>query len=267
MPRKKTPLKPAKEISQPIDSSSTVKSAARVMQILELFDDIKREASVMEVADALGYPQSSTSALLRSLVALGYIQYNPEKRTYITSIRVTLLGNWVNARLSSEGGIIRMMRQLNDETGNTIVLATRNGMYAQYIHVIQATNPARLHLSLGTVRPLAYSGAGHAILSTLSTQEVTRIVTRYNAECQDEEHKASLRALLNELENVRDRGYAVSYGMQTKGGGIIAAPIPQPKNKPVLVIGIGGIVEVMKAHETELATALRTSIQEYKRTD
>ena len=51
-----------------------------------------------------------------------------------------------------------MMKKLNELTGDTIVLATRNGLYEQYIRVIQATSPARLHMTLGTARPLAASG-------------------------------------------------------------------------------------------------------------
>src|SRR3546814_4827584 len=56
----------------------------------------------MEIADALGYPQSSTSALLRSLVGMGYLNYDAHARTYITSSRVALLGSWVNSQFRSE---------------------------------------------------------------------------------------------------------------------------------------------------------------------
>ena len=87
----------------------TVKSATRVIEILEFFDDLQAPATVMEVADSLGYPQSSTSALLRSLVALGYINYDAFKRTYVTSSRVALLGSWMKAQFLSEGAIITMM--------------------------------------------------------------------------------------------------------------------------------------------------------------
>ena len=51
---------------------STVKSAARVLAILEYFDDLQRPSTVTEIAEELTYPQSSTSALLRSLVSMGY---------------------------------------------------------------------------------------------------------------------------------------------------------------------------------------------------
>src|SRR3546814_12336581 len=52
--------------------TSVVKSAGRALQILEYFDDARREANMIDISRALHYPESSTSILLRSLVALGY---------------------------------------------------------------------------------------------------------------------------------------------------------------------------------------------------
>lgn len=243
-------------MARPQMGERTVKSAGRVLEILEFFDDIQRRSTVMEVADALGYPQSSTSALLRSLVSLGYLNYDRLARTYVTSSRVALLGSWVNSPFFAEGKIIGLMKEANERTGDTIVLATRYGLQVQYIHVIQATSPARLHMTLGTVRSLVNSGAGYAMLSTLSDSEVQRIVIRINAEAGEGEPHVNLRELLETLAQVRKRGYAFTCDRVTRGGGIIAAPLPQIGDQPRMVIGIGGISEVMRGRQEELAATL-----------
>ena len=234
----------------------TVKSAGRVLEILEYFDDLQRQSTVMEIADALGYPQSSASALLRSLVGLGYLNYDARARTYITSSRVALLGSWVNSQFFAEGAIISMMKAMNELTGDTVMLAVRNGLHVQYIHVIQATSPARLHMTLGTVRPLAASGAGYAILSTMTDAEVTRLVMRINAEAEEGQPLVKLRELLDELAEIRRKGYAFTCDMVTRGGGIIAAPLPRVSGQPLMVVGIGGISEVMRGREQELSSAI-----------
>jgi DNA-binding IclR family transcriptional regulator len=253
--------KSGRRISEkPPSEQKTVKSAGRVLEVLEYFDDIQRHSTVMEIADALGYPQSSTSALLRSLVSLGYLNFDPHTRAYITSSRVALLGSWANSPFFTEGGIISMMKDLNELTGDTIVLATRNGLYVQYIHVIQATSPARLHMTLGTARRLAASGAGYAVLSTMSDVEVTRLVMRINAEAEEGQPLIRIRDLLETLAVARRRGYAFTWDVVTRGGGIIAAPLPRINGQPLMVIGIGGISEVMRAREQELAAILKEQI-------
>jgi DNA-binding IclR family transcriptional regulator len=233
-----------------------VKSAGRVLEILEFFDDVQRESTVMEIAETLGYPQSSTSALLRSLVDMGYLIYAPTRRTYITSNRVALLGSWMNSDFFREGAIISMMKELNEETRDTVVLATRNGLYVQYIHVIQATNPARLHITLGTARPLAASSAGYAMLSTLKDEEVRRIVMRINAEAAADEPLLKIADILARLAEIRVKGYAFTQDLVTRGGGMISAPLPRVDRQPQMVVGIGGISEVMRNKESELAAAL-----------
>jgi DNA-binding IclR family transcriptional regulator len=243
--------------------AGVVKSAGRVLQILEFFDDIQRPATVVELSETLNYPQSSTSALLRSLVTLGYLKHDPYARTYVTSSRVALLGNWVNAEFVREGAVIRLMKELNQRTGDTVVLATRNGLQCQYIHVIQATSPARLHMTLGTVRPLAASGAGYALLSALSDAEITRLVMRVNADARPDDRLVRLSELLPQLEDIRQLGYAFTCNMVTRGGGILAAPLPQKPGENLLVVGIGGISEVMLSRKEELIGILRECIDKH----
>jgi DNA-binding IclR family transcriptional regulator len=238
----------------------TVKSAGRVLEILEYFDDLQRASTVMEIADALGYPQSSTSALLRSLVSLGYLNYDAMSRTYVTSSRVALLGSWVSSQFFAEGAIISMMKELNERTGDTVMLGVRNGLHIQYIHVIQATSPARLHMTLGTVRPLAASGAGYALLSTMTDNEVTRLIMRINAEAEEGQPLIKIRDVLDALADIRRKGYAFSCDMVTRGGGIIATALPRQNGQPRMVLGIGGISEVMRSREEELATALKEQV-------
>jgi hypothetical protein len=66
-------------------AKGTVKSAGRVLQIFEFFDEIQREARVAEIAERLAFPQSSTSILLKCLVDLGYLDYLPEARSFLPS--------------------------------------------------------------------------------------------------------------------------------------------------------------------------------------
>ena len=154
-----------------------------------------------------------------------------------------------------------MMKELNERTGDTVVLAVRNGLHMQYIHVVQATSPARLHMTLGTVRPLAASGAGYALLSTMTDTEVTRLVIRINAETEEGTPLIKIRELLESLAVIRRKGYAFTCDMVTRGGGIVAAPLPRINGQPRMILGMGGISEVMRGREEELSVALLDQIK------
>lgn len=76
-------------------SDTVVKSAARVLEVFEFFAGRKTPATVGEVCASLGYPQSSTSVLLKSLLTLGYLSYDSGTRRYAPSEKVARLGNWI----------------------------------------------------------------------------------------------------------------------------------------------------------------------------
>jgi len=238
-----------------------VKSAGRVLQILEYFDEIQRSANVVEIAEMLKLPQSSTSALLRSLVAMGYLHFDRMARTYMPSCRVALLGNWVNHPLFMGGSALQCMEELQQRTGDAVVLAIRNGIWAQYIHVVQATSIARLQVTRGALRPLAASGTGYALLSTLPDAEVKKIIHRVNAESRTTKATpVNSEELLQTLAEVRRSGYAFTTDLVTAGGAMLAMALPVTDSGQALVIGLGGISEVLKKRRPELVAILRETV-------
>lgn len=243
--------------------ADVVKSAARTMQILELLDDVRRPVSLVEVAEALGYPQSSTSALLHTLTDLGYLQYNEQGRTYLPSSRVTLLGNWAHPELFGDGALLRMMAELNHRSGDSIVLAGRHGAYVRYLHVVQATSPARLHLTLGTLLPLAGAGTGLALLSTYPEEDVWRIVAPLYAP-GSREAVLKLTELRRILAEYRKTDVFYSEGMVNPGGATLTMAIPDTvETGQPMVVAIAGIAEVMRKRKQALLRMLREAVQRY----
>ena len=100
--------------SEPESQRKVVKSAARVIQTLEFFDEKKCALSVAEIAAQHGWPHSSTSALMASLVTLGYLHYDATRRTYLPTMRVALLGDWVQDDSFKDGQLMRLMHHLRD---------------------------------------------------------------------------------------------------------------------------------------------------------
>ncbi|MBS0320573.1 MAG: helix-turn-helix domain-containing protein [Proteobacteria bacterium] len=243
--------------------NSTVKSAARVLSLLEYFDAHRAEASVMTLARDLGFPQSSTSVLVRSLVALGYLEPGNAARTYRPTARVTLLGAWIEPLLAPSGAILQVMRELGDATGETIILAAGYPTLVRYIHIVPATTAMRLHLSPGTQRPLVTSGTGRVFMSTLDDARVQWLVYRHNAELAKGEPKVSLAALRRDLAQIRADGYSVSIDRVTPGAGIVAAALPPREQGMPLAIGIGGHSQRIRANAEHFAKLIKAATRRH----
>ncbi|WGR99082.1 helix-turn-helix domain-containing protein [Bradyrhizobium sp. ISRA443] len=241
---------------------NSVKSARRVFDVLEFFEEHQRAASAIEVANALKFPQSSTSALMRTMTAFGYLHYDTSRRTYIPTPRVSMLGHWLSPALFTKGRLINLMEDLSAKTGETIMVAVRNGLTAQYVHVIQAKLPMRLYVKSGTLRPLARSGSGYALLSAYPDREVRRLVRLINDNETQPDRQIDIKALLLELKKVRAKGHAFSLGLVTPGAGVVAMNLPPiaESNEP-LVLCVAGLTDALVAQETELAELMRKAIQ------
>ena len=239
------------------ETGHVVKSAGRALRILELFDVLRREALVSEVSELLDFPQSSTSVLLRSMVLMGYLTFNPETRAFGPTIRVSLLGNWINGPDVGGGKLIKLMEQVNSQTGQAVVLAVRNRTWSEYIHVLQATDTLRMFLVKGARRPLVASGTGLALLAGLPDREIKRLTLRHNAETDD---NICMSNLLDRVNLTRKQGWASSYDAVTLGGGIIAMPLPQYGNEQKMVLGVGGLTCVLKEREAEFVATMQEAV-------
>jgi len=242
-----------------------VKSAVRVMQVFEFFDQFQRDARVSELVDYLGFPQSSTSALLKSLVQTGYLEYLPTTRSYIPTPRIALLGSWIGGSPIRDGSIGRMMDALSAETGEAIVLACSNGIFAKYIHVVEATNLMRMHVPIGSQRFLAWSAMGAALISHLSDDAIRLLVKRTNAEASSRQKAIDVNQTLAHVEQFRKRGYFFSRELVTPGAGMICVRLPPNSTSPdrPLALGIGALVDTIDKHEARLVRVMRNAIARY----
>jgi DNA-binding IclR family transcriptional regulator len=245
---------------QKIDSA--VKSAKRVFNVLEFFDEHQSSASAVDVATALQLPQSSTSALMRTMTALGYLHYDTGRRTYIPTARVSMLGHWISPVLFRRGRLINLMEDLSSKTGETVMVGLRNGLAAQYIHVIQAKIPMRLHVRSGTLRPLAKSGLGYSLLSSYPNKEVRRLVKLLNSCEMESGRKVDIKPLLVELDKVREQGHALSLSLVTPGAGVVAMTLPPlSESSEPLAICVAGLTNALIAQETEFAALMHDAIK------
>lgn len=245
------------------ETAGVVKSAGRVLRIFELFDVLRREAPVYEVSELLNLPQSSTSVLLRSMVLMGYLQFNPKTRAFSPTTRVALLGNWVNGAMISDGLLMRLLQRVNARTNQAVVVAVRNQIWSEYIHIVQSTNPVRLFVVKGSRRPLIRSGTGLMLLADLADSDIKRIAMRTNAEAGADQPRDCIQTLMQEIVEVRRQGWAATFDTITKGGGMIAMRLPQVDNEEKLVVGVPGASDNLRQNRETYLAVLREETERY----
>ncbi|MGQ0547687.1 MAG: IclR family transcriptional regulator [Betaproteobacteria bacterium] len=235
-------------------SPRTVKSAARVLEVLEYFAERRQPAALGEIAAALRYPQSSASVLLRCLHSLGYLRLDPASRRYSPTQRVALLGSAVKPAEEVQ----RIVSALHDATGETIILAQQSGAHAQYIQVLEPRSPVGLHLKIGTLRPITRAAVGRALLAGRPDDEIARLVRRSNA--LDPAGPVPVAAVMRAVGEVRAQGWTMTDGTMTTGAGVVAGLLPEALGEPRLALGVGAPIERLRRNRRGIVAALFRSI-------
>lgn len=237
---------------------SVVKSAARTLLVLELFTIWRRGASASEIEAALDLPQSSTSVLLRSLVELGYLDYNRTDRTYWPTVRVAMLGDWMRDTIS-EHLHAEHIDKLRDLTGETVLIGRRLGASVHHVQIARSGQELQYYVHQGTRRPLCISASGRALLSLLDDQQVSKIARRTIHYASNDFERFDERVLLDVVRSVRQTG--ISETDERLGGErdmhAIAILMPPGEGDERFSICVAGPKDRILRHRSEIIGALQ----------
>lgn len=233
-----------------------IKSAQRVLEVLEYFTPERHHATVMDIARSMSYPQSSTSELLSCLVSLGYLHCDRRARVYWPTARVALLGAWVNPSLFRQGNLLPMMDRLAERTGAAVVLSSKVDIWSQCVHVVGA----HLHPDApvtGSRAILTRSPSGKLLLSTLEAEHARKLIHRINAEVEPE-LRAPVEQLLADVREVGAR--KVVGGTDGEGGGVIAMLLPQASGVEPMTVGLHCASSTLASHVCEYIQILKQAV-------
>jgi len=238
-----------------------VKSCGRTLQILEYFSDLRRDATICEISRALGYPQSSTAALLHTLVRMGYMSFNRLARTYKPAGSLAFLGSWVDDRLAHRAPIEGLMEAVAERTRDMVLLGMRNSLYVKYVHVIQPADEPERHCANGTMRPLVNSGAAPALLCGLADAEIKRIAVRSNAS-GIALSPTTPGELVERVNAFRRNGYDMTH-TPVSGIDMLTIALPGRQIDGPLALGIGGPTDELNDGLVDLLMFLQAAVFEH----
>lgn len=189
-----------------------VKTAARTIDVLEAFAELRRPLSLSEIAARIEVPLSSCHALLRTLRDRGYLYpVGGQKKLYPTRRLADLwqaieLGDPVLPRLAST------LERLRDQTSETVIVGKLQGRRVVYLEVLEGLHTIRYTASAGDFRPLHSSSIGKALLGEMTEQEREDLLGVGELRRITPATLVDRRQLFADVERGRERGYYVTEG-------------------------------------------------------
>jgi IclR family acetate operon transcriptional repressor len=195
---------------------------------------------------------------MRTLVSLGYVRQLPSRR-YALGPALVRLGDQAESLLSewARPALVRLEGAVN-ETANLAVL---DGEMIAYIAQVPSRHQMRMFTEVGRRVHAHSTGVGKAILSTLDDERVTRIVEHTGMPRYTDTTVVTLDDLRDELEAIRQRGYAIDEGEQEIGVRCYAMPVAGAVT-PTAVSISGPSARISRETERSMVEALRKAADE-----
>jgi DNA-binding IclR family transcriptional regulator len=238
---------------------SAVKSAFRAVEVLDHFERTRVPASLKTLCGALGFPQSSTTALLKTLTAMGYLSYDIANRLYFPTMKTNAVGSWIPATLFGSGQILSAVERIHARTRETVVVVSKNDIYVQYIVTRLSTHQIRHHVGEGSMRLMTSTLLGWLLMTTLKDCEVDNLIRRCNI-AAGQPISENVEEILGKVRRLREDGHGYTENAPTLGGATVGLVLPTTIQGQPVVIGCGGVLERVREHRHEYLDVLQQEV-------
>lgn len=207
------------------DVHRTVKSAERSVDILELLAEDDGYHTLSELQRSLGLPRSSLHGLLRTLTSRGWLETDARGTAYRIGLRALRIGA---AYLEGDPTVQLagpLLVRLRNELDETVHLARLSGPDIVYLASQESLHHLRSASRIGRRVPAHAASLGKVLLAERSPEEVAAVLPD-PLPALTPETVVHLPDLLDELQEIRLRGWGTERGQSAAGLGCIAVTVP-----------------------------------------
>lgn len=243
---------------------AVVKSAARALEVLELFNEQRRALKLHEIYERLDYPQSSATHLMKSMVSLGYVNYNPVSRTYVPTGKVNGLGSWLSSAMYGHLQYRSLVETLQRRTDETVALSTQNDLFIQYFIIRAPQHAFKMPPNEGNMLLLTQSTSGMAILSRMPNRQVDKLCRHINYYEADGGPRVDISQVFRELSWIRQVGYCYDDKRPDPRVLSVAFPLQETLHGIPLALGVGGLTDRISRRISDIVATTRETIEEFR---
>jgi DNA-binding IclR family transcriptional regulator len=219
------------------DSEDNLKSLGKIVRILECFSINDRALSLNDICNRTGFPKSTTHRFLASMREAGFLDQDRERDRYRLGLRLFEFGNIVLSNLDLHREARPIIETLQRMTNQVVHLAVFDGLRAVVIHRADSVNENATAFIENA--PVHCTSVGKAILAFQGPDIVDRVIAsglpRFT-----EQTITTAEGLRQELDLVRDRGFAVDDGEHQPGLRCVGAPIRDQMGRVFAGLSVSG---------------------------
>jgi DNA-binding IclR family transcriptional regulator len=238
-------------------SEDNLKSIVKLAAILDCFSTLERQLSVAEIAKRTKIPRGTAHRIIRTMKDLGLLEQERQRDQYRLGMKLFELGTTVLANMELHREAKSSVEALTRVTGETVHLSVFDGLNST---VINRTDPEGNRVNTLFVlesSPAHATSTGKAALAFQPDSVVQKFISlglRRIAPNTITDPKT----LLDELAEVRARGYAIDNEELNPGTKCVGAPIRNSSGRVFAAMSVSGLARRFTDERIEAFSKLVT---------
>lgn len=207
--------------------ASAAGTVSRVAKLLACIAEADDEVSIKYLCQVLNLPASTVHRLLNLLTEEAIIEPSPKRGLYGPGLELVRVSSLIMSKFSIADLAKPIMREIVEECDQVCVLLRYipTSRKVMPVHAEYSSNPLRYQIDLFQPYSLLWGATGRVVLAFLQSDEI-------EAALQDDESSPvtgarppSRKAMMKELADIRERGYAITQNQKIPGAVGFAAPL------------------------------------------
>ena len=211
---------------------------ARGIQVLEAFTLERPEWGVRELSRELDSNPASIHRIVTTLCNAGYLEQVEETQRYRLGTKgLRLAGVYTRQNPISSVGR-KVFEQFIDQFPYNFYLGKITRFKIIYMAALDGHGPLKVTMEPGGTIDLHDSAVGKVLLAFQDAAFIEEFLTREPFECFTRHTITDAATLKQQLEEIRQQGYAINVGEHYEDVGSVAVPILRPDGPPELAVSL-----------------------------
>ena len=221
----------------------------RTLLILEILGTSDQAMTATQINDQIGLPKQTVHRLCATLEENGFLTRHGNSKKYQVARRLRDLGSGLLHNSRDHVARHQILKEVADNVGETVNYAVPGNSGMNYLDRVETDWPFRIQLPIGTSVPFHCTASGKTFLASLAPRKRETLVASLTLDKMTHHTHVDRERLHDELQRIRNQGYALDQEEFLEGMVAIAVPVVDPDGRYVASLAYHGPTQRMSLPE------------------
>ncbi|MCC6146239.1 MAG: IclR family transcriptional regulator [Anaerolineaceae bacterium] len=215
------------------DEKQPNQTVAKALEVLDAFSAEHTERGIRELGRELGINPTTVFRIVRTLCNAGYLEQNKGGQSYSLGPKVLRLATSYSFHNPLPAVAKKVFEGFSNRFEHNLFLGTLSQFEVIYLAVLVGRGPIKIAVEPGQSFPLYSTAMGKVLLAHADDGYVGEFLKKVPLRVFTSRTLSTPQALLQQLEEIREKGYAINDGEQYDAIGAVGVPLYKSGDPPI----------------------------------